>query len=212
MLQIEKGVKSKAVSNILDKSLGLSALWQSRIASKTGKAPNPLIPKEHGQLKRLKESLGMEKATQVIDFVINRWQEFGNRAKIAHDSAAVPDKPQIGFLLKYHAAALMMLTETQAKQKVEDEKMKKAAQATIEKEVSVMKPQHKPMTLIQLSPQQEDALFSGIMNEVDDGFSDALTEMYGEWRPAHSNEKGIPFPEELKLALAMNQGMEKARL
>jgi hypothetical protein len=66
------GGKNRGTRDPFSTSTGLSAFWQSRIASITGEVQKQLLPREHGQLKRLKESLGSDRAREVIELALTR--------------------------------------------------------------------------------------------------------------------------------------------
>jgi hypothetical protein len=80
-------------ANPLTHAAGLSGVWQNRLSQLSGSDCRILIHKEHGQLKRLKESLGMEKATQVIEYAIQNWRKFARKAAENVGSAPFPPSP-----------------------------------------------------------------------------------------------------------------------
>jgi len=86
----------------------LSGYWQSRLTTVYGETFKPaLTVKEKGQLKLLSKSLG-DDTKPVIDYVINHWWKFANRASAIGGTSA-PAEPHIGFLLKHHAVAMNLL-------------------------------------------------------------------------------------------------------
>lgn len=192
--------KSQGTKAPFSTSTGLSTFWQSRIASITGEIEKQLLPKEHGQLKRLKESLGSNRAREVIDFAITHWQEFAQKAAENAGVKAFPDKPHVGFLLKYHATALaMMLDELQLIAKKQAQKQQMEQQAKAAEKAAKLKIVEKPVVLIELTEEQINALHHG--DETYDPFFEAITAKHGEnWRPAKWNEIGIPSGVALKLA------------
>lgn len=135
-MQTEKSIENKkVVPHHVHKSQGLSAIWEDRTGSTITN------PKQHKQLKRLKEALGMEKAKQLIDYILTHWSEFGGKYGEARPDAPFPDEPQIGFLSKYHALALVMLHEKQslAAKKAKEEQAKKEALAKVKEEAATVK-------------------------------------------------------------------------
>lgn len=86
----------------------LGAYWKSRMATVYGGWQKPLTGKECGQLKQLSKSLG-DQTKPIIDYVVNHWGKFASRAGIAA-GVSFPADPHIGFLLKYHAVAVNLLT------------------------------------------------------------------------------------------------------
>lgn len=86
----------------------LGAYWKSRCALATGKYQHPLTGKESAQLKQLHAYLGTQ-TRPVIDYVVEHWWKFANRAAAAA-GCSCPTDPHIGFLLKHHAVAVELLT------------------------------------------------------------------------------------------------------
>ena len=97
------------VDNPFKHAAGLSAVWQKCMSEVYGSEFRFLIDREHGQLKLLKESLGMKRATEVVEYAIRNWGKFAQTAAKTAGSDIFPSKPTIGWLSKYHATALMML-------------------------------------------------------------------------------------------------------
>ncbi len=178
-----------AISSI--KAAGLSAFWLNRVAA-LWVIQQTLTDRQHGQLKRLKKSLGYENAKEVIEYVLHEWGSFVKRAGEIGGAVALPAKPNVGFLAKYQAIALSM-----TQQHLQAIAKKKAAEMEAAKiKTKIM--EKKPMAIIQLTNDQVMAFLQG--DESYDAFFDAITEKYGEWRPAKWAEKGIPCEIELKLA------------
>ncbi len=96
-------------ANPLKYAAGLSAVWQKCMSEVYGPEFRLLIGREHGQLKTLKESLGMKRATEMVEYAIRNWGKFAQKAADNVGSGTLPAKPHIGWLSKYHATALMML-------------------------------------------------------------------------------------------------------
>jgi hypothetical protein len=71
----------------------------------------PLLPKELGQLKCLRDKCGPD-TLHVIEWVLHHWPEFTERVtqKMGFDS--VPATPHLGFLLKFYVIAVAMMAET----------------------------------------------------------------------------------------------------
>jgi phosphate starvation-inducible protein PhoH len=99
------------VDNPSKHAAGLSAVWQNRISLISGSDYRMLTPKEHGQLKRLKDSLGVERSTQMIQYAIQNWETFARRVTQNVGIEVFPTRPHVGFLLKYHATALILMLE-----------------------------------------------------------------------------------------------------
>jgi hypothetical protein len=194
-------LSQNGVGNNSTRAAGLSAFWQSRVCRLGGPDYRMLTPKEHGQLKRLKESLGLEKATQLVEYAIQNWDTFGRRVLQNAAAAAFAAKPHIGFLLKYHAIALtMMQDELQsiAKKQAAEEQAKQQAQAKDSaKAMQELKSKQPSVTLIRLTQEQLHAFLCWHEDSANEAWVDKVSEKYGEWRP---DEKGIPCDVELKKA------------
>jgi len=166
------------------RAAGLSAVWLNRVAALWA-IRQTLNPREHGQLKRLKESVGSETAKEVIEYVLKGWSSFVTRAEEDAGAIALPAKPNVGFLLKYHFIAVSMML---AEQQMIAKKEAREAQAAVEA-AKVKAIQKKPMTIVELTQDQINAYLSA--DESYDAFFNAITAKYGEWRPAKYAEKGI---------------------
>lgn len=86
----------------------LASLWQRRMTALHGHFPKPLTPKELGQLKTLKKSLG-DLTGQVIDWALNNWGHFSHEARAQAGLSSAPAAPHIGFFLKYHCVAVNLM-------------------------------------------------------------------------------------------------------
>jgi len=86
----------------------LAALWQSRKKTLFGGVEKPLTPKEFGQLKLLRKSLG-DVTSRVIDWALNNWRLFSYEVRVQAGLSCAPATPHIGFLLVYHAAAVNLM-------------------------------------------------------------------------------------------------------
>lgn len=91
-------------------TFSLEAHWKSRMSMLYEKFQCSLGSKERGQLSLLSKKLGAQ-AKVVVDYVLNDWQKFGYRALQDFGLKNYPDKPNVGFLLMYHATALSMMGE-----------------------------------------------------------------------------------------------------
>lgn len=166
------------------KAAGLSAFWLNRVAA-LWSIQHSLTPREHGQLKRMKESVGLETAKEVIEYVLNEWGGFVKRTEEIAGATALPAKPNVGFLLKYHSVALStMFEEQQVIAKKEAHKTQEVVEVTEVKAI-----QKNLMAIIELTQNQINAYLNG--DDSYDALFDAITEKYGEWRPAKWGEKGI---------------------
>jgi hypothetical protein len=187
------------VDNPLKHAAGLSAVWQKCMSEVYGPECRLLIGREHGQLKRLKESLGGERSTQIIQYAIQNWGTFAGKATQNAGTELFPNKPHVGFLLKYHATALILMLDEKKKAAVEQ--ATKEAQG---KEAAIgmqeLKSKKSSPALLCLTKEQLDAYFDFLENLANEAWVDSVTEEYGEWRPANPGEKGVPCDIELKKA------------
>ena len=85
----------------------LGSLWQQKMASNYGVACPPLSPKQYGQLKYLRKSLG-DLTQHVIETMLEpkNWFEFSQQVRVETKLFKTPDTPDIGFLLKYRNVAV----------------------------------------------------------------------------------------------------------
>ena len=203
-MDMKKTLSRNAVDNQLKNSAGLSAVWQNHLLKLHGPDCRMLIPKEHGQLKRLKESLGMKTATEVIEYAIQNWGTFGRKAAENVGSSTFPPKPCVGWLLKYQATAVTMLHEelqSIAKKQAAEEQAKKEAQAKeAANSLQELKAKEPSTTLLLLTKEQANAFLYMLEDPANEAWVDSVEEKYGDWRPAHKNEKGIPCDIEFKKA------------
>lgn len=115
-------------ANPFKHAAGLSAVWQRCMSEVYGSECRMLFPQENGQLKRLKESLGMKRATEVAEYAIRNWHKFSRQSAKDVGSDIFPEKPSVGWLCKYHATAVMMLhEELQSKKQAQEAQAKKEA-------------------------------------------------------------------------------------
>jgi hypothetical protein len=91
----------------------LGAYWKSQCEVEFGGFQKALTGKECGQLKQLHKQLG-EQTRPVISYVIGHWWKFASRAATSAGISSWPVDPHIGYLLKYHAVAVNLLSSKQA--------------------------------------------------------------------------------------------------
>jgi hypothetical protein len=115
----------------LKHAVGLSAVWQEWMSELYKSDCRLLTSKEHGQLGRIKKSIGMKQATELVEYAIRNWGKFAQKTAKDLGSNVVPPKPCVGWFYQYHAMALLMLhTELQAiaQQKTEKDRLAKQAE------------------------------------------------------------------------------------
>jgi hypothetical protein len=186
----------------LKHAAGLSAVWQKCMSELCKSECRLLFPKEHGQLGRLRKSLGMKQATEVVEYVIRNWRKFAQKTANV-GSNVFPQKPSVGWLYQYHAIAVLMLHEelqSIAKKKAAVEQALKESQAKeAAKAMPELKSKEPSVIPLQLTPEQLNAFFK-IDDPANEAWADKVTEKYGQWRPAKPDEKGILCDVELKEA------------
>lgn len=197
-------VPSQNAANPLKHAAGLSAVWQKCMSGAHELDGRMLIDREHGQLARLKGSLGMKRATDLVEYTIRNWGKFARKAAEDVGSDIFPEKPSVGWLCKYHATAMLMLHEelqSIAKKQVEQEQAKKDAYAKeMVKTMQQLKSQKPSVTLVRLTPEQFNAYFERD-DPANEAFFEQVSQKYGEnWRPAKADENGIPCDIEFKKA------------
>ena len=200
--------KNKTLSGNADNPLkhaaGLSAIWQKCMSELYKSDCKLLIPKEHGQLGRLKKSLGMKQAAEVVEYAIRNWGKFAQKAAKDIGSDISPPKPCVGWLYQYHAIAVLMLhdeLQSIAKKQAEEEQAKKEAQAKeVAKSLQELKAKEPSTTLLLLTKEQANAFSYMLEDPANEAWADSVTEKYGDWRPANKNEKGTPCDIEFKKA------------
>jgi hypothetical protein len=184
------------VDNPFKHAAGLSAVWQKCMSEMYGPEFRLLIGREHGQLKLLKESLGMKRATEVVEYAIRNWGKFAQTAAKTAGSDIFPSKPTVGWLLQYHPTAVTMLHEDL--QSLAEEQAKQEAQAQeMPKAMPESKSEEAPITLIHLTLEQLNAFRDVLDNPANEAWADKVTAKYGQWRP---DENGIPCDIKLKKA------------
>jgi hypothetical protein len=93
----------------------IAKVWQAWTAEVCGAAKRPFTPKELGQFKCLRRTLG-HWTTFVMHWVINNWDSFAKKSKSAAGLDSAPLKPHIGFLLcHYNIAVGLMISAAKAK-------------------------------------------------------------------------------------------------
>ncbi|ESR23324.1 hypothetical protein N177_3392 [Lutibaculum baratangense AMV1] len=81
-------------------------MWATAYQAHLGEIAPPLTAKEQGQLKNFHEKCPEGEAAAVLNRVVREWHEFCGWAK--HDAGIhkSPDKPHIGFVLKFIGPAV----------------------------------------------------------------------------------------------------------
>lgn len=92
------------VPNVMD----LSLLWKKRLAVEGGYVKD-LTAQARGQLKLVIKALGGERAYTVLDFALQNWGAFVIEVRAAKGFQSVPEKPDVGFFLKYHDIAVALM-------------------------------------------------------------------------------------------------------
>ena len=204
-MDINKTLSEDTVHNPFKHAAGLSAVWQKCMSEFHKSECRLLMPKEHGQLGRLRKCLGMNQATEIVEYAIRNWGIFAQKAATEVGSDVFPQKPSVGWLYQYHAIAVLMLHEelqSIAKKKHAEELAKKDWLQAKEKAKSMqeLKSKKSSPTLLCLTKEQFNAYFDLLENPANEAWFDKVTEKYGEWRPAKPDENGIPCEVELKKA------------
>ena len=153
-----KKTLSGNVDNPVKHAAGLSAVWQKCMLELYKSDCRSLVGREHGQLGKLKKSLGIKQATEIVEYAIRNWGKFAQKAAKNVESDIVPPKPGVGWLYQYHATALLMLhEELQSQKQAEQEQANKEAPAKEEAKAvvqiatkAVHEVEHKPATLEEL--------------------------------------------------------------
>lgn len=97
--------KPKAAAE-LGKSLPLRLVWRNAcVDAKVGFIP-ALSTKELGQLRHFAQAIKPNDAEKVIEHVVGHWSAFTHKASYDAGAFNVPDKPQIGFLVKFAGPAV----------------------------------------------------------------------------------------------------------
>ena len=88
----------------------LASLWQQGQARNFRVAAPPLLPKQWGQLKSLRELLG-DLALHVVTWMLKpeNWYAFAQQVGVERRFFRVPDYPDIGFLLEHRNVALKVI-------------------------------------------------------------------------------------------------------
>jgi hypothetical protein len=88
----------------------LAALWQKRLTDNPRVSGRAFTPKQYGQLKQLKDSLG-DLTQHVIEWVLKpaNWWRFSQQVRAEAKLYRVPDDPEIWFLVKHRNRALRIM-------------------------------------------------------------------------------------------------------
>jgi hypothetical protein len=142
------GEAEKLLKTSTKPAFALEEYWYSRMAVISGGKDHKLFTqKERGQLKMLANALGAD-VRDVIDFAINRWQKFGQKARLVAGLPQYPTVANVGFLLKYHDVAREMLAQSIAPEETAAPVVKPAT------------PVVSPPVVAMAKPKEEHAKFS----------------------------------------------------
>src|SRR4051794_3738962 len=83
----------------------LATLWGSHFVKAGKYRTAKLTPREYGQLKSLRDSLGGS-TTEILEWVLNNWQSFACKASEMSSVSSWPANPHIGFLLVHRTVAV----------------------------------------------------------------------------------------------------------
>jgi hypothetical protein len=195
---------SAGTTNPFANVVGLSAVWQKYMSELYKSDLRVLVGREHGELGKLRKSVGMKQATELIGYAIRNWDKFARQSAEDAGKNIFPEKPSVGWFCLYHATALLMQEEelqSIAKKKAEEEAKKKKAEEAAKAFQEMQKTKYPEIALIQLTPEQEIAFMNMLEDPENMAWVDKVTEKYGEWRPAKPNQKGsIPCDIPLKKA------------
>jgi hypothetical protein len=89
-------------------ALDLARAWQTHVRTLYGPTEKPLTPREIGQLRLLRKSLGTLTG-QVIYWALNNWSNFSKVARAHAGLLSAPTAPHIGFLLAHHDVAVDLM-------------------------------------------------------------------------------------------------------
>lgn len=104
----------------------LGSIWQRLMNIKFGIAEQPLTPKEYGQLKVVKQHLG-DLTRDLIEWVVDpiNWWYFRQEVRGRWKTLFVPERPDIGFLLKRRGVALRVMRSKLIESGTNEELVKK---------------------------------------------------------------------------------------
>jgi hypothetical protein len=86
----------------------MALLWKRRVGVMYGEFTKDLTRQELGQLKLLLAKLG-EGAPRALDLVLTNWGRFAFEARARYGLKVVPERPVVGFVLKYHDIAVQLV-------------------------------------------------------------------------------------------------------
>jgi DNA-binding MarR family transcriptional regulator len=92
----------------------LGKLWRQQMSIKYPGYQKVLTKKEYGQLKQFKDKAG-SKAEDAVNFAIQDWLGFAFQAKRDKGASSLPEKPVVGFLLKYYDVLFQLMEKTALK-------------------------------------------------------------------------------------------------
>lgn len=128
--------------------------WKKLIGAE-GAYVKELTGMQLGQLKQLHKALG-DDAMAVMEFAVLNWSAFCWDAKATKGLGSTPEKPDIGFLQKYHDVAVQLIAKKSAKPTVQ-------AEAPVQS-VSVPEPVAVKPAPVEDKPSEEDvtAIFAAL--------------------------------------------------
>src|SRR5438067_6918380 len=88
----------------------LAGIWQQRMMANYGVVGRQLTPKELGQLKSLRKSLG-DLTREVVEWMLNpvHWWQFCQQVRAELGLHHAPPHSHVGFLLAHHAIGLRVM-------------------------------------------------------------------------------------------------------
>jgi hypothetical protein len=88
----------------------LASIWQQRMKDNFGIKGMQFTPKEFGQLKCLMKAL-VDLDRQVIEWMVDpvNWWHFCQQVRIELPVSVIPNRPNVGFLLRYRGIGLRLM-------------------------------------------------------------------------------------------------------
>jgi hypothetical protein len=148
---------SAGTINPFQNAVGLSAVWQKCMSELYKSDLRVLVGREHGELGKLRKSLGMTQGTELIEYAIRNWGKFAQRSAKEGGKDIFPEKPSVGWLCQCHATALLMHKEelqSIAKKEAEEQAKKKEYEEAAKAFQELQKAKHPDVTVIQVTPEQ----------------------------------------------------------
>jgi hypothetical protein len=129
----------------------LQGLWQRKMGEITGTFQHAFAMKDLGMLKQLKTQYG-DRAYEVVEYAMDNWWKFSQRAKAADGLKEIPGRPMLWFFVKYRQIAYEVYLQSIANPEPEPQPIAKAATKPASK--PVVEPAYKP------SPEVLEALLA----------------------------------------------------